>query len=289
MLSMAGPSANTLTEPDSKPIFLIRPGSSRIGPRLAEVWRHRELLLFLAWRDLRVRYRQTALGVAWAILQPVLTMLILSIIFGRLVGVPSGGIPYPLFALAGLLVWQLFSFALTSSAGSLVANERLMTKIYFPRLVLPIASVLSGLVDFALGLAILSGLQIAYGVHLGWQLLTVPLFAVLAAGAALAVGIGLSALNVRYRDVKHALPFLAQFWMLCSPVVYPSSLIPQAWQPVYALNPIVGAVEGFRWSLFGQGPVPWSLLAVSTTVVVMGLVISLVYFLSVESTLADVI
>ena len=242
MLSTAGPSANTLTEPASKPLFLIRPGSGRIGPRLAEVWRHRELLLFLAWRDLRVRYRQTALGVAWAILQPVLTMLILSIIFGRLVGVPSGGVPYPLFALAGLLVWQLFSFALTSSAGSLVANERLMTKIYFPRLVLPIASVLSGLVDFALGLAILSVLQI-----------------------------------------------LAQFWMLCSPVVYPSSLIPQAWQPVYALNPMVGAVEGFRWSLFGQAPLPWSLLAVSTTVVVMGLVISLVYFLSVESTLADVI
>lgn len=274
---------------DATPILLIRPGSGRMGPRLRELWHHRELLFFLAWRDLRVRYRQTALGIAWAILQPLLAMAVLSLTLGRLVGVPSAGLPYPLFALSGLLVWQLFSFALTSSAGSLIGNERLMTKIYFPRLVLPMASVLSGLVDFALGLFLLALLQVAYGVRPGPSLLAVPLFALLAAGAALAVGIGLSALNVRYRDVKHALPFVAQFWMLCSPVVYPSSLIPEAWRPLYALNPMVGVVEGFRWALFGHAALPLALVAVSATVTLAALALSLVYFLRVESTLADVI
>ena len=253
------------------------------------MWDYRELLLFLTWRDVSVRYRQTALGAAWAVLQPVLTMAVFSVFFGRLARMPSDGLPYPIFAFCGLLPWQLFAYALASSAGSLVANERLVTKVYFPRLVVPVASVLAGLVDFAIAFAVLLGLMVYYGVAPTPAIWTLPLFLLLALLAAFAVGLGLSALNVRFRDVRHTLPFLTQFWLFATPIAYPASLVPERWRPLYGLNPMAGVVEGFRWALLGRGEAPGPMLAVSSLVVLLGLWASVLYFLRVERTFADVI
>jgi lipopolysaccharide transport system permease protein len=271
-----------------RPPLRIRAEAGGLAGRLREVWDQRELFLFLAWRDVRVRYKQTALGAAWALLQPLLTMLVFSVFFGRLAGVPSDGLPYPVFAYCGLLPWQLFSFALGSSATSLVANERLVTKVYFPRLILPLAAVLAGLVDFAIAFALLVPLMLWYGVAPGAAVVALPLFVLLAVGAAVAVGLGLCALNVRYRDVRYALPFLTQFWMFATPIAYPASLVPAAYRPWLGLNPMAGVVEGFRFSLLG-GPAPGPLLLVSVLVVAAGLVASTLYFLRVERSFADVI
>lgn len=245
--------------------------------------------MFLAWRDVTVRYKQTALGVLWAILQPVLTMAIFALIFGRIAAVPSDGVPYPLFAFCGLLPWQLFSFALGASANSLVANERLVTKVYFPRIVLPLASVVAGLVDFALAFVFLVGLMYYYGVTLTSAILVLPLFVLMTVVAATSVGILLSAVNVQFRDVKHALPFLTQIWMLATPIAYPTSLFPEHWRPLFALNPMVGVVEGFRWCLLGRTEWPGSVLLISGVILLMGGVLSIFYFLRVERSFADVI
>lgn len=270
------------------PIVEIRPDLPAL-PRVVEAWNYRELLLFLAWRDVAVRYKQTALGVSWAVLQPALTMAIFALIFGRLVGVPSDGVPYPLFAFCGLLPWQLFSFALGASANSLVANERLVTKVYFPRIVLPLASVMAGLVDFAIAFVVLLGLLYYYGVALTATVLALPVFVLMTTVAAMSVGILLSALNVQFRDVKHALPFLTQIWMLATPIAYPTSLFPEKWRPLFALNPMVGVVEGFRWCLLGRAEPTGAVLAVSTVILLLGLVLSVSYFLSVERGFADLI
>ena len=267
----------------------IRPARGWSNLELGEVWQYRELLLFLIWRDIKVRYKQTALGAAWAILQPVFSMVVFSLFFGRLAKVPSDGIPYPVFAYCALLPWQLFAYALTESSNSVVANERLITKVYFPRLVIPVAGVLAGLVDFAIAFSVLIILLLSYGIHPTWTVATLPLFVLLAILTALAVGLWLSALNVQYRDVRYTVGFLTQLWLFLSPVAYPSSLVPERWRPLYGLNPMAGVVEGFRWALLGKTPAPGAMLAVSVLVVILLLAGGLFYFRRMENSFADVI
>ena len=271
------------------PHVAIRPARGWTSLDLRELWAYRELLYFLTWRDIKVRYKQTALGAAWAILQPVFSMLVFSLFFGRLAKVPSDGIPYPVFSYCALLPWQLFSYALTESSNSVVANERLVSKIYFPRLVIPIAAVLAGLVDFAIAFSVLIVLMMQYGIAPTWTIFTLPAFVLLAILTALAVGLWLSALNVQYRDVRYTVGFLTQIWLFLSPVAYPSSLVPARWRPLYGLNPMAGVVEGFRWALVGKTPAPGAMLAVSVMMVLFLLVGGLFYFRRMENSFADVI
>lgn len=271
------------------PEILIDARRSWLHLDLIDLWRFRELFYFLAWRDIKVRYKQTALGVVWVILQPVLTMLIFSLIFGRVAGLPSEGVPYPIFVFAGLVPWQLFAYALTQSSSSLVNDQHLVTKIYFPRLVIPLASVAAGLLDFFISLAVLLGLLLLYRIPLTWRVLTLPLFGFLALAAAIAVGLWLSALNVQYRDVRYALPFLTMFWMYASPIAYSSSLIPENLQWIYSLNPMVGVVEGFRWALLGIETTPETLVFISIFMVIVLFIGGLVYFKRMEDHFADVI
>jgi lipopolysaccharide transport system permease protein len=271
------------------PVTIIRPSRGWVSLRLGDLWEYRELLYFLVWRDIKVRYKQTALGAAWAILQPLLTMLVFSIFFGTLAKMPSDGLPYPVFAYAALLPWQLFAHALTESGNSLVANRQLITKVYFPRLLIPISAVLAGLVDFAIAFAILVGLMLFYGIVPTVNILALPLFLGLAVATALAVGIWLSALNVRYRDVRYTIPFLTQFWLFLTPIAYPSSLVPEPWRAVYGLNPMAGVVEGFRWALLGSPGATGALVPVSALTVGVLLLGGLVYFRHMEKTFADVV
>ena len=269
--------------------LIIRPTSGWVPLDLRAIWEYRELLYFLTWRDIKVRYKQTALGVAWAVIQPVLIMVVFSIFFGRLAKVPSDGLPYPIFTFCALLPWQLFAHALTESSNSLVANEKLITKVYFPRLVIPLSAVLAGLVDFVCAFFVLLGMMFYYGIVPTSAVWTLPLFVLLAVATALAVGLWLSALNVEYRDVRYTIPFIAQFWLFISPVAYPSSLVPEQWRLLYALNPMVGVVEGFRWALLGKAEGPGPMLAVSVAVVVFLLVGGLYYFRRMEKSFADVV
>lgn len=273
------------------PVSVIEPsrGLRSIGSGLAEVWAYRELLYFLVWRDVKVRYKQTALGASWAILQPVLTMVIFTIFLGRLARVPSDGAPYELFTFCALLPWMLFAHALTESGNSLVANQHLITKVYFPRLIIPAAAVLAGLVDFGIQLLVLLVLLAMYGVPLTPAVVTLPLLVLLAVGAALAAGLWLSALNVRYRDVRYTLPFLVQAGLFATPVAYPSSLLPEPWRTLYGLNPMAGVVEGFRWALLGTPAPPVAMLALSGGTVAVLLVGGLIYFRAMERTFADVV
>jgi lipopolysaccharide transport system permease protein len=256
---------------------------------LRELWEYRELLYFLTWRDLKVRYKQTALGAAWAVIQPLFMMLVFSVFFGRLAGVPSDGVPYPVFTFCALLPWQLFAHALTESSNSLVGNQNLITKVYFPRLMVPMSAVLGGIVDFGIAFVILLAMLAFYGLVPGWQILALPAFVLLAVMTALAVGLWLSALNVQYRDVRYTINFLVQFWLFATPVAYPSSIIPAQWRVLYGLNPMVGVVEGFRWSLLGKPESPSALVLVSITVVVTLLVGGLYYFRRMEQQFADVV
>jgi lipopolysaccharide transport system permease protein len=253
------------------------------------LWEYRELLYFLTWRDVKVRYKQTALGAAWAIIQPVFMMLVFSLFFGKLARVPSDGFPYPIFTFCALLPWQLFAHALTESSNSLVANERLITKVYFPRLVVPIAAVLGGLVDFGIAFIILLLMMFYYGIVPGVAVLALPGLILLAVLTALAVGLWLSALNVKYRDVRYTINFLLQFWLFATPVAYPSSIVPESWRPLYGLNPMAGVVEGFRWALLGKAEPPGLLLAVSVAVVLLLFVGGLYYFRRMEQEFADVV
>src|ERR1041385_5853931 len=245
------------------PVLILRPSRGFLRLNLRDVWEYRELLYFLVWRDVKVRYKQTVLGAAWAVLQPVMTMVVFSVFFGRLAKVPSDGIPYPVFAFAALLPWQLFAFALSESSNSLVGSQNLITKVYFPRLVIPISSVLAGLVDFGIAFAVLLGLMWWYGITPTAAIVFLPLFVALAITTALAVGLWLSSLNVKYRDVRYTIPFLTQFWMFATPVAYPSSLVPGRWHTLYGLNPMAGVVEAFRWALLGTTDGPGLLLVVS--------------------------
>ena len=274
---------------DALPVFFIKPEQGLISLGLRELWEYRELLYFLVWRDIKVRYKQTVLGAAWAIIQPVFMMVVFSLFFGRLARVPSNGIPYPIFVYCALLPWQLFAHALTESSNSLVANERLITKVYFPRLLVPASSILGGLVDFVIAFVILLLMMAWYGIQPTWAIVALPGFILLAMAAALGVGLWLSALNVRYRDVRYTISFLIQFWLLATPVAYPSSLIPGRWRALYGLNPMAGVVEGFRWALLGKSEPPGALLAVSGTVVILILIGGLYYFRRMEAGFADVI
>lgn len=289
--SRPGISVSVMGDMDA-PVVRIRAVEDRalvslLWMRLSEVWEYRELLFFLVWRDVKVRYKQTVLGGAWALVQPLLTMAVFSIFLGALVRVPSDGIPYPIFVYCGLVPWQLFAFALSSSANSLITNDRLLTKVYFPRLVLPISSVLSGVLDFALAFVVLLLMMAYYGISPTGATWTLPAFVLLAVVAAIAVGTGLSALNVRFRDVRHTLPFITQLWLLATPIAYPSSLVPEAWRPLYGLNPMTGVVEGFRWALLGRVEPLGLMFFGSIVMVLVVLIVSFVYFLRVEVTFAD--
>lgn len=272
-----------------EPLFVVKPSSGWVPLRFREVWAYRELLFFMVWRDVKVRYKQTALGAAWAILQPVLTMIVFSVFFGKLAQVPSDGVPYPIFAFAALLPWQLFAHALLESGNSLIVNQELLTKVYFPRLVIPMSAVLAGLVDFALAFIVLLGMMAYYGIVPTVAVFTLPLFVGLACATALAVGLWLSALNVQYRDVRYTIPFLTQFWLFATPIAYPASLVPEPWRAFYGLNPMVGVVEGFRWALLGKAEALDPSVIVSAGVVVVLLVGGLYYFRRMEKTFADVV
>ena len=271
------------------PTFFIRPQTGWTAAGLKELWEYRELLYFLTWRDIKVRYKQTVLGAAWAIIQPFFMMVVFSLFFGYLAKVPSDGIPYPIFAYCALLPWQLFAHALTESSNSLVANERLITKVYFPRLVVPISAVLGGLLDFAIAFVILLLMMAYYGVRPTWAIVTLPAFLLLAMLTALGVGLWLSALNVKYRDVRYTITFLIQFWLFATPVAYSSSIVPARWRALYGLNPMAGVVEGFRWALLGKSEGPGALLAVSVAVVILLLIGGLYYFRRMEAEFADVV
>lgn len=273
----------------------IRPSRGWRAIDLREIWQYRELLWFLTLRDVKLRYKQTAFGVSWAVIQPLFTMGVFAIFFGKLGKLPSDGQPYALFVLAALLPWQLFAYALTQSSNSLVAEQRLITKVYFPRLIVPVASVLSGLVDFAVAFALILGMMVV-GPALGWfvvrptaAILAIPLFTLFAVLTALAVGLWLSALNVQYRDVRYTIPFLTQFWMFLTPVAYPARIVPQAYRPLYGLNPMAGVVEGFRWALLGTEAPDLGLMAASVAVVVALLAGGVLYFRRMEKTFADVV
>ena len=256
---------------------------------LAELWEYRELLYFLTWRDVKVKYKQTHLGVAWAVLQPTLSMLVFSVVFGRVAGLPSHGVPYPLFTYAALLPWQLFANALTQSSNSLVNNQALLTKVYFPRVLIPAATVLGGVIDFVVALSLLLAMMLYYGVYPSLRMLTLPLFALLAVGAALSVGIWLAALNVRYRDVRYTVPFLTQFWLFASPVAYSSAVVPERYRALYALNPMAAVVDGFRWALLGVESLEIVPLLGGALVTALMLAGGLVFFRRTEATFADVI
>ena len=267
----------------------IQPSDGWASLNLRELWDYRELLYFLIWRDVKVRYKQTVVGAAWAILQPLLTMVVFTVFFGHLAKIPSDGIPYPIFAYCGLLPWQLFAHALSESSNSLVANQQLITKVYFPRLVIPIAAALAGLVDFAIAFVLLIGMMSYYGMVPTAAVFTLPFFLVLAIATSLAVGLWLSALNVQYRDVRYTVPFLTQIWLFVTPIAYPSSLVPEQWQLLYRLNPLAGVVEGFRWALLGSTGGVRPLVIVSSVAVGILLMGGLVYFRRIEKTFADVV
>lgn len=274
---------------ESRPVVRIEPSRGWVSLHLGELWRYRELLYFLVWRDVKVRYKQTVLGVGWAILQPVATMAVFSLFFGRLAAMPSDGVPYPLFSFAALVPWTFFAQGIQQSANSLVGSQNLIQKVYFPRLALPVATVLAGLVDFALAFLVLLAMMIATGHPPGPSLLwTIPLL-VLSLVTALGAGLWLSALHVRYRDVRYVVPFLIQIWLLATPIAYPSSLLPEPWRTVYGVNPMVGVVEGFRWALLGTDTAPGPAVAVSSLAALALLAGGLLYFRRTERTFADVI
>jgi lipopolysaccharide transport system permease protein len=269
----------------------LAPSSSWVAINFRELWRDRELLYFLVWRDVKVRYKQTALGAAWAILQPFFTMVVFSLFFGRLAGLAArieGGTPYPVWAFAALVPWSVFSQGLSQSAHSLVGSADLVKKVYFPRLVIPVASVLAGVVDFALAFLVLLGMIGYYRIAPGPAIVFLPALVLLALVTALGVGLWLSALNVLYRDVRHTLPFLMQLWLFATPVAYPSTLLPEPWRTVYGINPMAGVVEGFRWALLG-GPAPGPIVWVSATVAAGILVSGAYFFRRMERTFADMV
>lgn len=272
----------------AKSVVIIEPSKTWVPLKLRDLWEYRELLYFLTWRDVKVRYKQTLLGAAWAILQPLLTMLIFTLLFGRLGGIQTG-IPYPLFAFGGLLIWTFFSNSVTNSGNSLVGSSNLITKIYFPRMIIPMAAVGAGLVDFILAFLIQIVLMAYYRVHVTWAILMIAPLAVLAALLAIGVGMWLSALNVKYRDIRYAIPFLVQIWMFASGVIYPVSYLPPKWQLVMRLNPLTGIIENFRIALFGNQAFEWTSLLIAVVITLIVLVYSAFSFRRMERHFADII
>ncbi len=270
-------------------LVVIVPSSRGRISDVRDVWAHRELLYFLAWKDLKLRYKQTVLGAGWALLQPLSTMVVFTVFFGRLGGLPSDGLPYPVFTYAALLPWTLFAYVLTQSSQSILIHQDLVTKVYFPRLLIVLAPLGVGLVDFGIAFTLLLAMMFWYGLPPGPAVLAVPLFVALAALAAVAVGLWLAAANVRYRDVRYALPFVTNLWLFASPVAYPASLVPEGWRWLYGLNPMAGVIEGFRWALLGGVGMPLTLLAASSAMTLILLVGGLAYFARLERTFADVV
>jgi len=266
----------------------IEPSKGWVSLKLDELWEYRELLYFLTWRDIKVRYKQTVLGAAWAIIQPFFTMVVFSLFFGKLAKVPSDGIPYPIFSFAALVPWTFFANGLTQAANSLVGNANLIKKVYFPRLVIPLSAVISGVIDFVLAFVVLLGMMLYYHTFPTVNVLWLPLLLILAFVTALGAGMWLCAMNVQFRDIRYAVPFLVQAWMFASPIAYSSSLVPENLRPLYGLNPMVGVLEGFRWALLGTDTAPAAMVAVSSAVAVALLVSGLYYFRRMEKTFADV-
>ena len=271
------------------PVIRIEPSRGWISLRLDELWEYRELLYFLAWRDIKIRYKQTALGAAWAIIQPFFTMVVFSIFFGRLAGIPSDGVPYPIFSFAALVPWTFFANSLNQSSNSLVSSANLIQKVYFPRLAIPIASVFSGMVDFVLAFIVLLGMMLYYGMIPTINVVWLPAFCLLAFVTSLGVGLWLSAMNVRLRDIRYTVPFLAQFWMFATPIAYPSSLLSEPWRTLYGLNPMVGVVEGFRWGLLGTNTAPGGIIIISSLMAIAILVGGAFYFRRAEKSFADIV
>jgi len=267
----------------------IEPSKGWVSLNLRELWNYRELFYFFIWRDLKVRYRQTILGVAWAVLQPFMTMVIFSIFFGRLARVDSDGLPYPIFSFAALVPWNFFSGALISGSNSLIGNANMLKKIYFPRMTMPISTALSGLVDFGIAFIVLVGMMVYYGYRPTGNVVWLPLLLLLALVTALGVSLWLSALNVRFRDVRYTVPFIAQAWLFATPIAYSSSLLEEPWKTIYGLNPMVGVVEGFRWALLGTDTVPGPMVIVSTLAALAILVSGAYYFRRMERDFADVV
>jgi len=271
------------------PVLVIQPSQGWTALKLRELWEYRELVYFLVWREVKLRYKQTMVGAAWALIQPLFTMLVFTIFFGKLGKLPSDGVPYPVFSLTALVPWTFFTNGLSQSSNSLVGNANLITKVYFPRLAVPIAAVLSGVIDFAIAFALLVAMMAWYGVTPSAALLWLPGFLLLALVTALGVGLWLSALNVEYRDVRFVVPFLTQFWMLATPIAYSTSIVPEQWRTLYALNPMVGVVEGFRWALLGSGRAPGAMVVASAAAALGLLLTGAFYFRRMEKTFADLI
>jgi lipopolysaccharide transport system permease protein len=274
---------------ENQPVTKIRPPKRLAAFNLRELWEYRELIYFLIWRDIKVRYKQTAIGAAWAILQPFLTMVVFSIIFGQLIRVQTGGAPYPVFSYAALLPWMLFAAAVGRSGSSLIYDANLVSKVYFPRVILPLSATLSNLVDFGLAFTILLGMMAVFGIHLRATFLTLPLFLLLAVVAALAVGLWLAALNTKYRDINYVIPFLIQFWLFVTPVAYSSAIIPERWRLLYSLNPMVAVIEGFRWALLGQQNLSWDLMLCSILLTLALAVSGWLFFRRMEFEFADIV
>jgi len=275
---------------EETPVITLRPPSGWAAVNLRDLWNYRELIYFMTWRDLKVRYKQTLLGASWAVLRPFLSMVVFTIFFGGLAKISSDGRPYPVFSFAGLLPWELFGTALSVASRSLVVNSHMITKIYFPRIILPLSSILAGLVDFAIAFVVLLAMMFYFKVPLSPMIWTLPLFLLLALMTALGVGLWLSAMNVLYRDVGYVTPFLTQFWLFITPIVYPASIVPEQWRMIYALNPMAGVVEGFRWALYGSASgAPTLMLAFSVLISFVLLVSGLYYFRNMERLFADMI
>lgn len=287
-------SEETLSKPLTDPIVpihhtRIEPTSGFVSLKLSEVWEYRELLYFLIWRDVKVRYKQTALGVAWAVIQPLMTMIVFSIFFGKLGKMASDGVPYPIFSFAALVPWTLFATGLTQGTNSLIGSSNLIKKVYFPRLIIPTATVLAGLVDFLVAFGVLLLLMAGYGILPTVNLLWLPLFLLLALVTSLGISLWLSAINVEYRDVKYVVPFLTQIWLFATPIAYSSSLLDEPWRTIYGINPMVGVVEGFRWALLGTNTQPGSMVLVSAVASIALLVSGAFYFRRMEKVFADVV
>ena len=281
---------DTSTPPSRSPHrIVIEPPSGWLSLNLREVWRYRDLLSLLVWRDFSCRYRQSILGVGWAVVRPVFSVVVFTIIFGNVAQLPSDGLPYALFSFAGMMPWLYFSGCLGGVTGSIVGGAGLFTKVYFPRLILPLASVCGGLADLLIQFVLLLGLMLWFGVMPTWTVVFVPLFILECMLVSLALGLWLTALNVKYRDIGQLVPFVSQIWMYLTPIVYASSLVPQRWRALYSLNPLVGVIDGFRWAMLGQSAPDWTMLAISTSVTLILLVTGLYYFRRVEQTFADVI
>ncbi len=275
--------------PSDAPVIVVKPSKGWISLRLDELWQYRELLYFLTWRDIKVRYKQTVLGAAWAIIQPFFTMVVFSLFFGKLAKVPSDGIPYPIFAYAALVPWTFFANGLSQSSNSLVDNANMLKKVYFPRLVVPLSSVISGVVDFILAFTVLLGMMLFYGIYPTINVIWLPFLLLLTLTTSLGVGLWLSAMNVQFRDVRYTVPFLTQFWLFATPIAYPSSLLSEPWRTLYGINPMVGVVEGFRWALLGTDTAPGPIILVSSLVALALLVSGCFFFRRMEKTFADVV